>query len=208
MKNRIYPYLLHYRRVISVGCAGLATLLAFSIIQPGGAPTSPVMVAIRDLPAGTSLTEDDLKLVSVISETQWTGLSDKPDELLGRVLAHSLAANQPVTSSDLVGPHLLDGLDSNLVALSIPIGNGSTRQLLHTGDFIDVYGSAMDYAAPAVLVAHRALVLAIPTTPSKGMLSPASQAESIIVAVASAEAGVVASHMGSGQFTYALLSNS
>lgn len=208
MKNRIYPYLLHYRRVISVGCAGLAALLAFSIIQPGGAPTSPVMVAIRDLPAGTSLTEDDLKLANVISETKWTGLSDKPDELLGRVLAHSLAANQPVTLSDLVGPHLLDGLDPNLVALSIPIGNGSTRQLLHTGDFIDVYGSAMDYAAPAVLVAHRALVLAIPATTSKGMLSPASQAESIIVAVASAEAGVVASHIGSGQFTYALLSNS
>jgi Flp pilus assembly protein CpaB len=208
MNNRIYAHVLHYRRVISTGLAGVAALLAISLVQPGGAPTSLVSVAIRDLPAGSTLTEDDLKQVEFVSDQQWNGLSDKPDALLGRVLAHSLAANQPVTDSDLVGPHLLDGLDPSFVAVSIPIGNGSTRQLLHTGDFVDIFGLATDYASPAVLVAHRALVLAIPTSQSKGMLSAPSQSESIIVAVASTEAGLVAGHMGSGQFTYALLSNS
>lgn len=208
MKNRIYPYLLHYRRVIAVGCAGVAAVLTLSMVQPGGAPTSAVVVALHDLPAGSAVTEDDIHIVQLETSVQWDGLSEKPDALLGRILAHSLAANQPITASDLVGPHLLDGLDANLVAVSIPIGNGSTRELLHTGDFIDLYGSGMDYSAPAVLVAHRALVLAIPTSESKGMLSPATQSEAVIVAVASAEASLIASQMAGGRFTYALLSNS
>lgn len=205
MKNRIYPYLIAYRRMLSAVCAGLAVILLLSVIKPGGPQTSQVLVAARELPAGTELTEDDLVFAKLAKQSQWPGLVSDPGNYLGRVLAHSLAANQPLNERDLLGPELLTGLGPGLVAVAVPAGNESSNILLQVGDAIDIYGAASDLSSTAVLVAHNARVLALPQSHSTGMLSGGSDKQSVVVAINSGEANLVASQMGSGNFTFALL---
>ena len=205
MKLQIYPYLVAYRRVISGGCAGLAALLLILNFHPGGPPTTQVVVALSDLPIGTEITEDDLKLVKLAKASQWQGIATDPTKYFGKVLAHSIAKNQPITNTDLLGPQLLTGLDPSLVAVSIPVSNGNVTSLLHTGDTIDIYSSSSDASIAATLVAHGARVIALPKNSSSGMLSTQSRGESIVVAINSGEAQLVASKSSSGDFTYAVL---
>ena len=205
MKLQIYPYLVAYRRVIAAICGGLAVLLLLSNFHPGGPATSPVVVALTDLPAGAEITEDDLKLVEFPNESQWQGLANDPTKYFGKVLARSIAINQPISDSDLLGPQLLTGMDPSLVAVSIPMSNGNVASLLHAGDLIDIYATSSDISAAATLVAQSARVLALPKTSSSGVLSPQSQGESIVVAISSGEAQLVASNSGFGNFTYAVL---
>jgi Flp pilus assembly protein CpaB len=177
-------------------------------MHPGGPSTSPVVAALTDLPAGAEITEDDLKLVELSTASQWGGLTNDPTNYFGKVLAHSIASNQPITDSDLLGPQLLAGLDPSLVAVSIPVANGNVTSLLHTGDLIDIYASSSDVTLAATLVAHAARVLALPKDSGSGVLSTKSASESIIVAINSGEVQLVASNSGFGNFTYALLPQS
>ncbi|RMI03585.1 SAF domain-containing protein [Cellulomonas triticagri] len=49
------------RRPLAAVCAGIAVLLAVQQLRPPGPPTVVVLVAARDLPAGTTLTERDVE---------------------------------------------------------------------------------------------------------------------------------------------------
>ena len=208
MKNleflfKYYPLLVRYRRSIATSMAALGTLIALSLLTPGPGSQTKILVAAESLTAGTILTASNISQSLLPSDYSWSTLSTDPSELIGRVLAHSLAPNQPISDSDLIGAGLLSGMPDNFVAISIPISAGTSQALLNVGNVIDIYGSNNDGLNTGVLIATRARILAIPSSGTNSMFSAGSTA-SIIVGVDSVAAINIAGN-SSQDFMVALL---
>jgi Flp pilus assembly protein CpaB len=194
-----------YRRSIAATLAGLGTLIALSIVIPSPGSQTKVLVTTRALSAGTTLTASDFTQKSLPDDLAWSTLPADPTEIMGRVLAHSLSSNQPISRSDLIGSGLLTGLPENYVAVSIPVNASTSASLLNVGNVIDVYGSSNDGFNTGVLIASRARILALPANAKSTMFSGGSTTSSIIVGVDSVAAISIAGNSSNQGFTIALL---
>ena len=203
--HKYYPLVVRYRRSIAATFAGLGTLIALSLVIPGSGSQTKVIVATQALSSGTTLTASDFVEKSLPDDLAWTTLQSDPSELIGRVLARSLAPNQPISDNDLVGAGLLTGLPDNYVAISLPVSASTSASLLSVGNVIDIYGSSNDGFNTGVLVASRARILAIPSSAKSSMFSGGSTTSSIIVGVDSVSAISIADNVSNQGFTIALL---
>ena len=203
--HKYYPLVVRYRRSIAATLAGLGTLIALSLVIPGPGSQTKVLVATQALSAGTTLTASDFAQKYLPDDFAWPTLQAEPSEVVGRVLAHSIAANQPISSSDLIGQGLLTGLPENYVAVSIPVSASTSASLLNVGNVIDVYGSSNDGFNTGVLIASRARILALPTNAKSTMFSGGSTSSSIIVGVDSVAAISIAGNSSNQGFMIALL---
>ena len=203
--HKYYPLIVRYRRSIAATLAGLGTLIALSIVIPSPGSQTKVLVATRALSAGTTLTASDFTQKSLPDDLAWSTLPADPTEIMGRVLAHSLSPNQPISSSDLIGSGLLTGLPENYVAVSIPVNASTSASLLNVGNAIDVYGSSTDGFNTGVLIASRARILALPANAKSTMFSGGSTTSSIIVGVDSVAAISIAGNVSNQGFMIALL---
>jgi Flp pilus assembly protein CpaB len=210
MKNleflyKYYPLLVRYRRSIAASLAGLGTLIALSLVVPGPGSQTTIYVANSELSTGTTLTASDFAKTSIPNGSAWPTLKSNSDDLVGRVLARSLAPNQPISDNDLVGSGLLTGLPESYVAVSIPVNANTSNALLNVGNIIDVYGTSNDGFNTGILIASRAQILAIPNPGSSSMFSSGSQSSSIIIGVDSGAAISIAGNSSNQGFTIALL---
>ena len=196
---------MRYRRSIAATLAGLGTLIAISIVIPSPGSQTKVLVATGALSAGTTLTVSDFTQKTLPDDLAWSTLQAEPTELVGRVLAHSLSPNQPISSTDLIGSGLLTGLPENYVAVSLPVSASTSASLLNVGNLIDVYWSSNDGFNTGVPIASRARILAIPSTGKSSMFSGGSTTSSIIVGVDSVAVKKIAGSASSQGFTIALL---
>ena len=203
--HKYYPLIVRYRRSIAATLAGLGTLIALSIVIPSPGSQTKVLVATGALSAGTTLTASDFTQKTLPDDLAWSTLQGDPGELIGRVLAHSISANQPISSSDLIGSGLLTGLPGNYVAVSLPVSASTSASLLNVGNMIDVYGSSNDGFNTGVLIASRARILAIPSSGTSSMFTSGSTSSSIIVGVDSVAAISIAGSSSNQGFTIALL---
>jgi Flp pilus assembly protein CpaB len=203
--HKYYPLIVRYRRSIAASLAGFGTLIALSLVIPGPGSQTKVLVATSPLSAGTTLTASDFIQKTLPDDFAWSTLQAQPSDLVGRVLAHSIAANQPISSSDLIGQGLLTGFPENYVAVSIPVSASTSASLLSVGNVIDVYGSSNDGFNTGVLIASRARILAIPSSGKSSMFSGGSTTNSIIVGVDSVAAISIAGNASNQEFTIALL---
>ncbi|NBO25485.1 MAG: hypothetical protein EBU89_00520 [Actinobacteria bacterium] len=210
MKNleflyKYYPLIVRYRRSIAATLAGLGTLVALSLVVPGPGSQTKVLVATGPLSSGTTLTASDFTQKEIPNDASWNSLQSDPNEIVGRVLARSLAPNQPISSNDLVGSGLLSGLPETYVAVSIPVSASTDSSLLNVGNFIDVYGSTNDGLNTGILIASHARILAIPSSTKGSVFSGGSNSGSIIVGVDSVAAISIAGHASNQGFTIAVL---
>ena len=203
--HKYYPLIVRYRRSIAASLAGLGTLIALSLVIPSPGSQTKVFVATSPLSAGTTLTASDFTQKSLPDDFAWSTLQVQSSDLVGRVLAHSIAANQPISNSDLIGQGLLTGLPKNYVAVSIPVAASTSAALLNVGNVIDVYSSSNDGFNTGVLIASRASILAIPTNGKSSMFSGGSTTNSIIVGVDSVAAISIAGNISNQGFMIALL---
>ena len=203
--HKYYPLIVRYRRTIAATLAGLGTLLIISLVIPSPRSQTKVLVATAPLSAGTTLTASDFTQKSLPDDFAWTTLQSEPSDLVGKVLAHSISANQPISSTDLIGHGLLTGLPENYVAVSLPVSSSTSSSLLNVGNVIDVYGTSNDGFNTGVLIASRARILAIPTSAKSSMFSGGSSTNSIIVGVNSVAAIGIAGSASNQGFTVALL---
>lgn len=203
--HKYYPLVVRYRRSIAATLAGIGTLIALSLVIPGPGSQTKVLVATGSLSAGTTLTASDFTQKSLPDDFAWETLQSQPNDIVGRVLAHSLAANQPISSSDLIGQGLLTGLPENYVAVSLPVSASTSASLLNVGNVIDVYGSSNDGLNTGVLIASRAKILAIPSSAKSSMFSGGATTSSIIVGVDSVAAISIAGNISNQGFMVALL---
>ncbi len=147
--------------------AGLLTALALvRARRPAPAPatiTDPpavaVVVAGRDLAAGTELSAADLAVARLPPDFAPAGSVTDPADLAGRMLAGSVRAGEPLTDVRLVGAGLTALLESGQVAAPVRLADLAVAALVRTGDRVDVLGSPPD-ADRAETVVAGALVLA------------------------------------------------
>jgi Flp pilus assembly protein CpaB len=201
--SKYYPLLVRYRRSISAILAGLSVVIIISSLAPK--PGAEVLVASKDLPAGSKLTANDFSAGQIAENQMWSTVISSPDQLVGKTLARPLALNQPISASDLVSSALLAGLPANYVAISLPLHSSTNFSLLSPGAQVDIYTASTDGLNSGVLVASRAIILSIGSAANTTMFSAGSSTNGIIVAVDSVAAIGIAGNMNSQGFTFALL---
>jgi pilus assembly protein CpaB len=118
--------------VLSAG----ATYLLYSRIKsqrPAAPTTIRVVAAVDELPAGTPLTPQSLKVVDWPSSIPLAGAFTKPDQIIGRSLIYPLSPNQPVVESSLAAP-------GSGIGLSVKIPDGMRAISIRSNDVVGVAG--------------------------------------------------------------------
>jgi pilus assembly protein CpaB len=162
-----------------------------------------VVVAATDLPAGAALAEADLALARLPPEFVPAGTVPDPSALLGRVVAGSVRAGEPLTDVRLIGPGLTTLLEPDQVAAPVRLADLAVAALVRTGDHVDVLATAPD-ADRAEVVAEGALVLSAGTA-GRSPPGPADPAAGLLlVAVDAATAARLAATAASSTLTVTL----
>ena len=130
------------RTLVGIGLAAAAALLVLWMTRP--IPTTPVLFAGGDLPAGTPISELDL---SVRYTQDATGMvtGDSPGEISDWVLIAPLAAGEPLVPSLLRPPEVQTTPD--LLALEIGQAHAVLGQI-DPGDRVDIYASTSQVGQP------------------------------------------------------------
>lgn len=151
-----------YRRVLAIGVAMLAVALSLAVLAPEHEETVAVLVAGRDLPAGSALRDEDLRIVQApVSLLPVNGFgTDMP--VVGSRLAIPLLAGTPLLETMMVGPGLLAGTPSGTVAVPLRLNDASTATLLRAGQQVDVVlteGNGFESKVTSRVLARSATIL-------------------------------------------------
>lgn len=138
--------------VVLAGLAVLLALLAFqqqrqpATIEPTTTPLVSVVVAARDVRAGTVLTLEDVKTVEADPASIAPGTARQPDQVVGLVAAGDLVEGQRILMANLVTPSVSNLLQPGKRAVAIPVDRvNAVGGLLQPNDLIDlVYAGRVD----------------------------------------------------------------
>lgn len=134
--------------------AGLAFVYLRSAGDEGGGgsgtsvPTTPVVVAAQDIPAGTKLTAEMLTVRSLASTAVLTGAFSEPEELLEAITVVPVIAGEQVISAKVAGDGTTVLGENPPVSLIVPEGQRAVAApianvdavsgLVRPGDHVDV----------------------------------------------------------------------
>jgi len=135
------------RRVVIGVLLVVAAVLALrpNLEQPpvaAAGPTQHVVVAARDLAAGTELAATDLRTVSMPVGIVPSGASPRAAGLIGRIAAGAIRRGEALTDARVVGPGLAAGLEAGeSAAVPVRIADPDVAALVRVGDRVDVLGT-------------------------------------------------------------------
>ncbi|HST66522.1 MAG TPA: Flp pilus assembly protein CpaB [Mycobacteriales bacterium] len=115
-------------------------------------PETDVVVAVRDLAAGTVLAAADLRTVAMPAGLVPAGVVGRPSVLVGRIAAGAIRRGETVTDARVVGPGLTAGLGpGESAAVPVRLADADAAALVRPGDRVDVLGTpvAPDGTQPA-----------------------------------------------------------
>jgi Flp pilus assembly protein CpaB len=191
--------LLRHRRMVTGLLAAACAMSVVSVLAPSPPDTRSVVVASRDVAAGTILTSHDIRVVDTSASLIPDGASSTLGPFVGRTVAGPIRAGEVVTDIRLVGPALLEGYADDLVATPVPLAGTGLASLLATGDHVDVYAATGDVGASAELIARDAAVVALP-----GETEHDRDGAIVVVAVSSTEAARLAQAVATTRITVVL----
>lgn len=116
--------------------SGGATYLLYShiVAQRSAAPRMiRVVAAVDQLPAGTPLAAQNVKVVDWPASMPLTGSFTKPEQVVGRSLIYPMSLNQPIVESDLAAP-------GSGIGLSVKIPDGMRAISIRSNDVVGVAG--------------------------------------------------------------------
>ena len=151
---------LRRRRLLAVLCTVGAVATGLRATAPTAPPTDQVLVAARDLPAGSVLDADDVRAVELSPALAPEGVLTDAADAAGAILAAPLRVGEPVTDVRLVGPDLVDSA-TGTVALPVRLSDAAQVGLLDVGDEIDLLATDPE-SRTTTTVASGVLVLAVP----------------------------------------------
>lgn len=158
---------------------------ALQVLSPAPPASVEVLVAARDLPAGSVLEAADLEPAAFAPATVPSRIDPRP---AGRTLASPLTRGEPVTEARLAAPGLSDHLGGR-TGVPVRVADADVVRLLRVGDRVDV--AATDPRGGGhERVARSAVVLALPTPP-EGPGSPSSEGRLVLLAVRPGESDAV-----------------
>ncbi len=171
-----------YRQLVRAVLIVIAVAIVIAQLSPKPAPTTSVVAAARDLPAGAVLTTADLRTIELPPAAVPAGASTDVTALVGSQLSGPLRRGEPLTDF-----RLTDGVLTRpavgLVSAPVRLADPQAAQLLQPGQRIDVLAAstavgdaavAGSTAGPAVqvasVVAADVMVIAVPvaSAPSGG----------------------------------------
>ena len=150
-------HVLRRRRSLAAVLAAVAVASGLAAASDPPRATVAVVVAVRDLPAGEVLGDDDVTTVAFAPGSVPAGLALDP---AGRVLAAPLPRGQPLTEVALVGP-AMTGDRTDLRAVPVRLPDAGAVALLRVGDELDLVATDPQ-AGSTETVARDAVVLAVP----------------------------------------------
>lgn len=157
------------RRIV----AGLLILLAgASALRPDPASIQRgVVVAVRDLNPGITLTADDIALRQRPAATLPDGAQIAVEGLIGATLAGPARRGEVLTDARVLGSRLAGlsaGPDARIVPLHL--ADSAVLDLLRAGDIVDVLGAppSTDGAQPRVVATAAVVVLVSPGSTAMG----------------------------------------
>lgn len=148
---------LRRRRLLASALTAVAVAAGLHAVAAPPEPTTGVVVAARDLPAGAVLAPGDVTAVDLPPDAVPPDVVDDP---LGRVLAGPVRAGELLTDVRLVGPDLVAGR-ADLVAAPVRLPDAAMADLLQVGDLIDLV-AADPQRGTSEVVAAAVPVLALP----------------------------------------------
>lgn len=164
------------RRVIAAILVLFAAVLAF---RPDPAnDRTDVVVAVHDLPPGTILTGDDVRLEKRSTTILPDGARTMTGTVVGATVAGPVRRGEMLTDLRVLGPRLAEsaaGRDARIVP--VPLGDAATLDMIRAGDIVDILTvadhepGAPDATAPepAVLATGAVVVLVSPKPVTKGV---------------------------------------
>ena len=185
--RRLRRTVLARRRSLAALCAALAVLTAVQANARPPAPTTTVLVAARDIPAGVPVDRSDVAVREFRPDSVPTG-TVTTSEAVGRTTVGPVREGEPLTDVRLLGGSLLDGYPGR-VAAPVRIGDAGAVRLLRVGDRVDVL-AADPRAGTATVLTTDAPVIAVPRD-SRQELGVATGAL-VVLAVSDATARTIA----------------
>jgi Flp pilus assembly protein CpaB len=149
------------RRWLAAGLLLTGTLL---VAHPGsarGAPTTPTVVAARDLPSGATLRAADVRLTELPGDARPSGALATLDAVEGRLLAGAVRAGEPLTDVRLATAIPAAG-DPATATVPVRLADSAVADLLRPGQRVDVVAAPEPGASTSVL-ASGAMVVTIGT---------------------------------------------
>jgi Flp pilus assembly protein CpaB len=190
--RRLRRTVLARRRSLAALCAALAVLTAVQANARPPAPTTTVLVAAHDLPAGVPVDRADLAAREFRPGSVPSGTVTAA-EAVGRTTVGPIREGEPVTDVRLLRGSLLDGYPG-MVAAPVRIGDAGAVRLLRVGDRVDVL-AADPRAGTAKVLTTDAPVIAVPRD-SRDALGVVTGAL-VVLAVSDATARTFAGAAGS-----------
>ncbi len=189
--RRIRRAVLARRRVLAAVFAALAVATALRANAEPPPPRVPVLVASQDIPAGSTLTAEDVATARFAPGTVPDGVVESAPDAVGRTTVGPVRAGEPLTDVRLLGTGLLSRYPGS-VAAPVRLGDRATVDLLRVGDRIDILAADPSGSGPAVLAASDVPVLAVP--PARDAGAGLTRGGLILVAVSDETARTLAGH--------------
>ena len=168
-----------FRRPIAATCAALAVLLFAVTLRPTSADLVDVIVASADLPAGSTLTEQDLAVDAIPADYVPPGAVTNPADALGRMIASGIATGEPLTRSRLM---TTDPRPDGLHTVPVRLADAEAATLLSPGSVIDLVLASGDTGAR--IVAEGVQVVTVPRISTSAGLGRDSRIAGSLIVVA------------------------
>ncbi|WP_300399744.1 Flp pilus assembly protein CpaB [Nocardioides sp.] len=193
---------LRRRRLLAALLSAVAVWAGLSAVSPSPEGTVPVLVAARDLPAGLTISADDLTTVDFRPGSEPSGAVGSEADVAGRLLAAPLGAGEPVTAVRLVGADLAQAHPGRR-SVPVRLPDPGMVALLEVGDLVDLVATDPEQG-DVTTVAHAVPVLALPQEGEAGSGVTASglPGRLVIVALSPAEVAPVTAAALSAFVTY------
>lgn len=150
--------LLLLRRLAAAALAVLALVLAMA--PPGGAGGVPVVVAVADVAAGSTLRAAELAVRRWPAELAPAGALREVSAAAGRVLVGAARAGEPLTDVRLAGAGAAAGSDG--AAVPVRLADSGVAALLAPGSRVDVITAGERADQPVVLASDATVVAVLP----------------------------------------------
>jgi hypothetical protein len=188
-------------RLAAVGLLGIAAWLAVRSVVPATPdPGVATLVAVRELPMGSTVGADDVRVVVRPVAQRPAGALDRAEAAIGQVVSGPVLVGEVVTTARFRGANQLAGLSPGLVAVSLPLDDTTMLATLHPAMSVSLLaaGSGDPLAAEArVLAADGPGSGSTGGSAGAGLLASATRGEGhLVVAVTAAEARAIAASMG------------
>ncbi len=187
------------RRLLAAGLMAGSLAFALHALDPGAPAGSVVLTAARDLPAGTVLTQDDVRPARLPAAALPTGALGAGSTTSGRVVTGAVRRGEVLTDVRFAGPSSLRGLPRDLVAAPLRLGDDEAAALLRPGDVVDVLAAGAAGPGRARLVASAARVIAVPRSRA---LTGSGDGSLVLLAVTSTTASQLAAAAVTDRLSY------